>query len=79
VLGAILSAFYRTNVVVAAASCISGCWRKRRRETSVAPSHCLDAATAKALPLIDSARAAFDSGVGATSVIAVILLLRRWW
>ena len=76
VLGAILSAFYRTNVVVPLLPASADAGATAARETlggAIALSETLT--TARALPLIDSARAAFDSGVGATSVIAVILLL----
>ncbi|MCU1404791.1 MAG: transporter [Glaciihabitans sp.] len=75
VLGAILSAFYRANVVVpsglgATASTAAG-------ETlggAISAAETLPDASAAA-GLIDSARAAFDSGVSATSIIAVVLMV----
>ncbi|MBG6106925.1 MFS transporter [Frigoribacterium sp. CG_9.8] len=76
VLGAILSAFYRANVVVPMLPSSADAAATGARETlggAIALSETLPRATAT--PLIGSARAAFDSGVGATSAIAVVLLL----
>ena len=76
VLGAILSAFYRTNVVVPLIPASADAAVTAARETlggAIALSERLP--SDRAIALIDSARAAFDSGVGATSAIAVVLLL----
>jgi DHA2 family multidrug resistance protein-like MFS transporter len=74
VLGAILSAFYRSNVVLPDA--LTASQSSAAGETL---GGALEVATAlpaaDALALTESARHAFDSGVGVTSTIAVILML----
>lgn len=76
VLGAILSAFYRANVVVPALAGASDASAAAARETiggALALADTLPSGQSAAL--VTSARAAFDSGLGATSIIAVVLLL----
>lgn len=74
VLGAILAASYRLNVVVPAG--IGAEETRQAGETlggAIGVAESLPANQAAALS--ESARAAFDSGVGATSLIAVLLML----
>ena len=74
VLGAILSAFYRANVVLPAG--LNSGDATAAGETlggALGVADGLEPNTAAAL--IDSAREAFDSGVGATSIIALVLMV----
>jgi DHA2 family multidrug resistance protein-like MFS transporter len=74
VLGAILAASYRLNVVVPAG--IGAEETRQAGETlggAIGVAESLPANQAAALS--ESARSAFDSGVGATSLIAVLLML----
>lgn len=76
VLGAILSAFYRANVVVMVTPKTSAGAAEAAHETlggALALADSLPSTLSG--PLVNSARAAFDSGVGATSAIAIGLLL----
>jgi len=74
VLGAILAASYRASVVLP-----DGLGRGAAAQAGETLGGALGVAgelpAADALALTESARAAFDSGVGVTSIIAVVLML----
>ena len=77
VLGAVLSAFYRENVVVPAG--LDPAAERAAGETlggAVSASQTLPGGSGDAL--VASAKAAFESGIGVTSTIAVVLIATAW-